>query len=297
MSRTIRIGRLHRAGPAAQRTQRPQGRSRTHRRAVLAASTALLTATAGCTAQPAEQSGTEWAPTTTEAVPLLEDQPDNAPLPPGRYVVSPFDAPSSASGGSVALGERENRGQVASTIEEYERRRAEIERTPLAPVLQVPEGYTAFDEGSGVAANDVASGDVGVVWVWDIEAVYTHPCDGGRPETVGPSVADLANALAAQPLRDGTDPVPVTVGGYDGLYVELSVPDDIDIDSCDLGKFNSWPGRWQQGPGQVDRLWIVDVEGQRITFDVAATAGVTPETVNGLKELVTTATFTRPEGT
>ena len=27
-------------------------------------------------------------------------------------------------------------------------------------------------------------------------------------------------------MRDGTDPVPVTVGGYDGLYVERSVTGD-----------------------------------------------------------------------
>jgi len=39
------------------------------------------------------------------------------------------------------------------------------------------------------------------------------------------------------------------------------------------GHFESWTAsgwsseRWQQGPGQVDRIWILDVQGQRLVID------------------------------
>lgn len=107
-------------------------------------------------------------------------------------------------------------------------------------------------------------------------------------------MADLAGALAAQPMREATDPVPVTIGGYDGLYVELSTPDD--ITTCNGGYFRSWPGREDNGAGMTDLIWIVDVEGQRITFDLTYHPGTTPEQVDELREVVTTATFALREG-
>ena len=58
-----------------------------------------------------------------------------------------------------------------------------------------------------------------------------------------------------------------------------------------------WPTRWQQHPGQVDMVWIVDVDGQRITFDAAHMPDVSPDEVAELKEMVTTATFTPAEDT
>jgi len=263
MSRTIGIGRHHHAVPAAQRTKRPQGWS-THPRAARALGVMFLmvAATAACTAQPAEQSEAESAPTTAVVLPLLEEQPRDVPLAPGRYVLSPFDSPSTA---------------------------------PMAPVLQVPQGYFSI-EGAGVIADEADDSDR-YLWLWDIGSVYTHPCDvGGYPEPVGPSVADLAGALAAQPMRDGTDPVAVTIRGYDGLYVELSTPDEIDFTTCRQGYFSSWPGRFDTAEGQADLLWIVDVEGQRITFDLSYPPGTTPEQVNELREIVTTATFIPREG-
>jgi len=164
----------------------------------------------------------------------------------------------------------------------------------LLPVLSVPEGYVGFAGGTGVA--DATDRVERVVWVWDVNSVFTHPCDASA-EPVGPSVADLANALAAQALRAGTDPVPVTVGGYDGLYVELSVPDDVDVAACPDGQFRMWPGRWQSAPGQVDMVWIVDVEGQRIVLDTSHFPGASPEHVAELRDMVTTATFEPAEGT
>ena len=99
-------------------------------------------------------------------------------------------------------------------------------------------------------------------------------------------------------MRNGTDPAAVTIGGYDGsvrgaLHARRPRLHDLP------------PGRLPQlarpfrsaTPGQVDLLWIVDVDGQRITFDVSYPPTATPEQVAELKDIVTTATFTRREGT
>lgn len=65
------------------------------------------------------------------------------------------------------------------------------------------------------------------------------------------------------------------------MQLEWSVPADIDFSTCDedvsVGDhpFRSWTAvegswasdRYQQGPGQVDRLWILDVDGQRLVVD------------------------------
>jgi hypothetical protein len=49
--------------------------------------------------------------------------------------------------------------------------------------------------------------------------------------------------------------------------IELTVPGDIDFADCWSGLFKSWPGRFHQGPAQVDRIYILDVGGQRVVID------------------------------
>ena len=106
--------------------------------------------------------------------------------------------------------------------------------------------------------------------------VYADPCrwqDGYVDPPVGPTVDDLATALANQPQRGEAVPADVTIDGYSGKMVELSVPDDIDFANCDSGEFHSWEGRFQQAPGQIDRVYILDVDGQRVVIDSHFTPG------------------------
>jgi hypothetical protein len=194
-----------------------------------------------------------------DAAPLKE-LPTDSPLDPGRYLVSIVDA----------------------------------DYPPSLPVLSVPQGYLNLDGGVGVHADELAR----YLWVWEVDSVYAHPCDASA-EPIGPSVADLSEALAAQQLRASTDPVPVTVGGYDGLYVELTVPMDVDASACPGGVFGLWPGRaqrYQEILGQVDMVWIVDVDGQRLVFDAAHDANANPGKVAELEEMVATAAFAPAEG-
>lgn len=112
---------------------------------------------------------------------------------------------------------------------------------------------------------------------WDVDRVYPTPCKWtGKPMVdPGRDVAGLASALAEQPVRRGTTPTDVVLSGSRGKYLELSVPSGIDFNDCDEGSFESWTAngwasdRYQQSPGQVDRIWILDVHGERLVVDAA----------------------------
>ncbi len=120
---------------------------------------------------------------------------------------------------------------------------------------------------------------------WDVDKVYAHPCDWSSEPLVDPgrTVEGLVAALVDQPMRNATTPVEVTVDGYQGFMLEWSVPTDIDFSTCDEGFFESWTAlgwssdRYQQGPGQVDRLWILDIDGSRLVIDAMYMPGATEQ--------------------
>ena len=97
-------------------------------------------------------------------------------------------------------------------------------------------------------------------------------------------------------MRAGSDPVPVTVAGYHGLYVETSVPAHIDFSTCEDGYFDSWTGTGDHGhfafgPGQRDSLWILDVGGYRLVIDGWHMPGATQAQIDEITGMVKTLTF------
>jgi len=72
------------------------------------------------------------------------------------------------------------------------------------------------------------------------------------------------------------------------------------------GVFESWTGyqlwnapykpsgttdRYQQGPGQVDRLWILDVDGRRLVIDATYMPGSTDQDRATLAKVVNSIAF------
>jgi hypothetical protein len=160
------------------------------------------------------------------------------------------------------------------------------------PGWSVEAGNAWSIVGGTFVVND-SHGVLGVS-VWDVKQVPGDPCHWrASMATPGPTVADLVAALVAQRYRKATAPVQVTIAGYRGQYLEWSVPSDLvvtgdgDFQGCDLQDnahrdFVSWLGngegeRYEQVAGQVDRVWVLDVNGQRLVVD--ATYG--PSTTQG----------------
>lgn len=175
----------------------------------------------------------------------------------------------------------------------------------LPPILiNVPDGWQNLD-GWAVRLRHPGE-DVAVVAVqfWDVEQIYGHPCQWrGTLLDPGPTVDDLADALADVPLRNATQPVDAAMDGFDGKYLEWSVPADVDFADCDTDGgepyFQSWTGdvwasgRYQQSPGQVDRLWIVDINGSRLVVDAFEMPSATAQERQMLAAVVESIRFER----
>jgi hypothetical protein len=134
--------------------------------------------------------------------------------------------------------------------------------------LTLPSGWRSY-EGYAVLKSHMG------LSFWDVDHVYATPCRWQSKGMVDPgtTVGGLASALARQPLRSATTPTNVVLAGVRGKYLRLAVPKDIDFARCDKGSFESWTGlgwssdRWEQGPGQVDRIWILNIHGWRLVVD------------------------------
>ena len=125
---------------------------------------------------------------------------------------------------------------------------------------------------------------------WTVDAVYADPChwrasalspleltshghgESGAIVLTGPGDGGLAN----QALRSPSAPTEVSLGGQRALRVELSVPADLDIATCDQGQFRSWT-EWDvadganshHASGQVDVVYMVDVDRRALVIDAS----------------------------
>ena len=151
------------------------------------------------------------------------------------------------------------------------------ERTyPVDAMVQVPKGFST--PGGWVIENGLNGPAYGDLMVFgDVDLVDTDPCGAGQIVKPGPTVGDLAEALADQ--RGATTPGPIKVGGHRGLYLELHVPPN--LSHCQSGEFtvfavhqaeNPW---YSAGPGSVLRFWILDIDGQRVAVAVKVVPGRT----------------------
>jgi hypothetical protein len=134
------------------------------------------------------------------------------------------------------------------------------------------------------AAKFAGDGHVGVS-ITTVTNLVRHGCrdHSWADPPVGPSVNDLADALAdLAPFRVTSPPRDVTVYGYSGKHLELTVPDlpvegegdDRRFTGCIDGTLKSWvaaidtePGDayyGYTGPGYTKEFWILDVDGTRL---------------------------------
>lgn len=256
---------------------------RRHRRAQTAL-TALLVlgvALAGCTSNPASTSAGATAGTSppsspsgappSEGVPdyqLLPDAGTELALAAGRYALTPV-GPSSG---------------------------------PLA-VVDVPPGFV----GSGpflfpADARTSAADECCIVGYWTVARVYRDPCKATVAKDPGPSVQDLADALSAQ-RTTSTKPTPVTLGGSDGVYMELTAPAGLGtLSTCTDGGLAFWesdPGTRLFGASHydpskglpVERVWILDVDGQRVVLSVGVESGIGEQQAQPLVDIVESTQF------
>ena len=176
-----------------------------------------------------------------------------------------------------------------------------IWQTPVTVTFTVPDGWESRDVEilrEPVGGDGSVGGPRGTsVHFWLVDNTYADPCAGvARSPSVGPTLDDLAQALASTPGLDATDPVATDLAGYDGAYLELSIGDDA---GCDLAAFHLWTTRhaWMT-PGMPNggtvfraereeyRIWILDVGGTRYLVAAVAAADATDDDLAALQDVI-----------
>lgn len=167
--------------------------------------------------------------------------------------------------------------------------------SPLAE-LDLPTGFSGND--AWVWVNDVPDDEWGAITLLSVGDVYPDPCTrAGNPPKVGPTVQDFASALATQKVTTTTArPVPVSLDGHDGVYLEKSVPAGFDVSKCREKELILWTGTDESAgaePGLVSQYWVLDVDGQRVVLSVTTSDDTTHETHRRFVGIAKGATFTK----
>ena len=178
---------------------------------------------------------------------------------------------------------------------------------PLTVTIPAPGWYG--EPGGGILIKDdnsAAPDGAGMIVFSGELYVYGDPCqwESTRPEAPATTVDELVAALTAQATRDATTPVDVTVDGYVGKSITLHVPTSWPTGAeafadCDRGTFGSWgvpgsdpaPYRYHQDPGQIDKLWILDVEGELVVIDTGYYEATPQSVIDELEAIVESAAF------
>lgn len=147
--------------------------------------------------------------------------------------------------------------------------------------VTVPDGGWV---GAGSVAGPVGEGNgpngVEVAFL-DVQTINSDPChwdkngSGSAPQEgdieVGPTVDDLAQALAANASYESTTPVDATLGGFSGKRLELHLtPDPAGCDTWqgEVDQYFVFGGRsgslYAQGGANTWQITMVDVEGTRL---------------------------------
>jgi hypothetical protein len=122
--------------------------------------------------------------------------------------------------------------------------------------------------------------------------IYSEPCNSTLLDPpVGPTVDDLATAFADVWGANATTPTEVTLDGFVGKQMVLTVPADVDFADCVTGHYMAWRDtvggdRSYQGPGQIQESWIVDVEGERLLIEASYFPEITPEDRAELQQVI-----------
>lgn len=145
----------------------------------------------------------------------------------------------------------------------------------LSVEVTVPQGWTAY-EGWGLWGPRTEFPPDGMgLGFWQVGNLYADPLEPSLMDPrIGPTVDDLVDGLIAQPGHATSAPVDVTIDGFSGAMVELTIPEDAEFTECFAGGtiYRLWVDisagyRCLQGPGQIERIWVIDVNGTRLVID------------------------------
>jgi hypothetical protein len=104
-----------------------------------------------------------------------------------------------------------------------------------------------------------------------------------------PNQAPFFSNSAIAPIS--SRPRPTTIGGHPAWYVEVLIPSVLDFSQCDADQLVLWESadgsvRYGLGPGEIDRLWVVDVQGALVVVDAALPLLASPSDTAELQAVI-----------
>jgi hypothetical protein len=194
-------------------------------------------------------------------------------------------------------------GDLPAGTATYELRLPQPGSERLTMTATLPAGWTGVD-GWVLRKNGGVDNREGVaITFWGApHYVYGDACRWADSAIEAePTIDFMAHALAAQAMRDASTPRELTMGKHRVIELQLSVPDDLDLATCDLYKgtpsFQSWASadgstaRYHQGPGQRDLVRLVDVDGELFIVDVMTWPELPPSERDESEALLDSMTF------
>jgi hypothetical protein len=218
-------------------------------RVAIAAVAVLAVGLAWVNFGPAPGIGTAPTPTPSPtATPSPRSLPSDGLIEPGTYWLSPLGVPTGTTVPRMAV--TLPAGWTAG--------------------MAVSKDYDESDAGAGLA-----------LVAWQINGTYVDPCIDHTvvTPTPAPGIDALVDALSHQPGTTAGPPTATTVDGYSGKFVEVTVTADITKCTGD-GPFWLWASadgdrRYVQGTNETNRIYVLDVDGRRFTFNARIPARTT----------------------
>ena len=150
-----------------------------------------------------------------------------------------------------------------------------VQGKPIYWTVTIPPGWTgapgwAMTKSQGFGPpTGIGVGAPGAV------NVPSDPCDAVGKLSDSRTPDDVVAALESREDLVVSNVIDTTLGGYAGKRVDIQVP--ADLGACaDLYIIMAEPngaGYHVQGPSQRVRIWILDVDGQPIVFQITSFAG------------------------
>ena len=179
---------------------------------------------------------------------------------------------------------------------------------PLTWAIRIPEGWVtaggwlAYPTELGTAGdgkNDASEvvGDPDGLAVSFVSApqVFLDSCDFGSMSDAR-SVAALVAVIRAKADWVVSTPVDVSISGFAGQRLDATLPADLSVCEPDvflaIGQSGTENGFYAQGPSQLLRLWILDVEGRVVLLSRQAFAATPAARLAEATNLIETSVIT-----
>jgi len=145
-----------------------------------------------------------------------------------------------------------------------------IGSSPIEVTVEVPAGWGSSGDWVviGPRGNDEPDGmAIRFYRTRDLYVDPLSPSDGLLDPPVGPSVEDLVNAMVGHPDWTTTGPEAITIDGYAGQVVHVTLPPGTSDATPFFLSVDARAQVWGWHPDQIFDIYVVDVDGERLVID------------------------------